>query len=81
MADKILFYGADWCGDCQRAKQFFGKHNIPYEFHDTDKEPGAKVKMMEINSGIPNIPTIVFPDGTCLIEPSDQELSQKLGIK
>ena len=33
---------------------------------------------MEINHGNASVPTLVFPDGSTLTEPSDQALRQKL---
>lgn len=81
MTNVIKLFGAMWCADCIRAKKFFVKHNIDYKFHDTDKEPRAKEIMMQINNSIPSIPTIVFPDGSYLIEPSNQELAEKLKVK
>jgi len=31
MADaKITLYGANWCGDCKRAKKFLGEQRVHY---------------------------------------------------
>ena len=37
--------------------------------------------MLELNDGKRIIPTIVFPDGSLLVEPSDAELARKLGLQ
>lgn len=32
----ITIYGAYWCPDCRRSKQFLGEHQIPYNWVDFD---------------------------------------------
>jgi hypothetical protein len=46
---------------------------------DEDDEGGRIV--MSINHGNRSVPTIVFPDGSTLVEPSDSELKSKLNIQ
>lgn len=76
----IKFYGAMWCGDCIRAKSFLNKNGIKYEFHNTDEDKKAIEFVKIINKGNKSIPTIVFPNNSILVEPTDQELARKLGI-
>jgi glutaredoxin len=77
----LKFYGALWCGDCRRSKRFLDKHDIPYEFIDTDQNAEAAAIARSYNRGRLSIPTIVFPDGSFVIEPSDRELAQKLALE
>jgi glutaredoxin-like protein len=76
--EQIIFYGADWCGDCRRSKRLLDELNIEYTMIDTEKTEGAAEKVMEINAGVKSIPVIVFSDSTHLTEPSDNELRAKL---
>jgi thioredoxin reductase (NADPH) len=76
----ITVYGTTWCPDCKRAKQFLGEQRIHYDWVDIDKDADAMVYVEEANRGKRIIPTIVFPDGTILVEPSDAELAEKLDI-
>ena len=78
MGEQIILYGADWCGDCRRAKAFFETHGIPYAWVDLTHNDEATDHVIELNNGRRVIPTIVFPDGDILVEPSDAELSEKL---
>jgi len=77
----ITLYGTVWCTDCKRSKKFLGEHRVHYAFVDVDSNPAGLAKVEELNQGKHVIPTIVFPDGSWLIEPSDAELAAKLGIK
>lgn len=74
-------YGAPWCPDCKRSKQFLGDHRIQYDYIDIDQQPGASDEVIKINKGMRSIPTIIFPDGDILVEPSNAELAQKLGLQ
>jgi thioredoxin reductase (NADPH) len=78
---EIKVYGAPWCPDCRRSKRFLGEHRIPYDWIDIDRDPAAAAFVREKNRGKQIIPTIVFPDGSFLAEPTDAELADKLGLR
>ncbi|NUQ83995.1 MAG: FAD-dependent oxidoreductase, partial [Anaerolineales bacterium] len=70
-----------WCPDCKRSKQFFGEQRVPYHYVDIDNDPDATAFVEEVNKGFRSIPTIVFPDGSVLVEPSNAQLAEKLGMQ
>jgi mycoredoxin len=70
-------YGADWCGDCLRTKSQLSELGVDFEYLDVDAHPEHKARAHEI-SGKPNIPVVIFPDGTYLVEPANSELEVKL---
>ena len=76
--EQIIFYGADWCGDCRRSKRLLEELNVEYTLIDTEKTEGAADKVVEINGGVQSIPVIVFAVGSHLTEPSDSDLKAKL---
>ncbi len=78
---EITVYGAYWCPDCSRSKQFLGEHQIPYNWVDIEADPEGEGYVVSKNGGKRIIPTIEFPDGSILVEPSNAELAQKLGLK
>ena len=80
MADTIQVYGASWCPDCRRAKRFLGEQRVAFEWHDIEAEPDGVRVVEERNAGKHVIPTIIFPDGTSLAEPSNEQLADKLGL-
>jgi thioredoxin reductase (NADPH) len=77
---EIVVYGTTWCPDCKQAKQFFAEQRITYTWVDIEHDLRAMEYVEQINQGKRVIPTIVFPDGSLLIEPSNAELAAKLGI-
>ena len=74
-------YGTTWCQDCKRAKQFFGEHRVPYAFVDVDQDADGLHLVERLNDGKRIIPTIVFPDGAVLVEPSNVALAEQFGLQ
>lgn len=81
MEKQIVLYGTSWCPDCKRSKQFFGEQRIPYAYVDIEHDSEAMAFVEKTNRGNRSIPTIVFPDGTILVEPSNAQLAEKLGLQ
>ena len=77
---KMTVYGAPWCPDCRRSKQFLGEQRIPYDWIDIDLDSDARAYVQQLNDGKQIIPTIVFEDDSILVEPTNAELALKLGI-
>ncbi|MFL2671030.1 MAG: glutaredoxin domain-containing protein [Candidatus Actinomarina sp.] len=75
---KIDFYTTDWCGDCVRSKALLNKLDVDFnEINvDLDEEANQYIKTLQVDQR--RIPTIVFEDGSFLVEPSDVELENKL---
>jgi mycoredoxin len=74
---KITMYATTWCGDCRLAKRWFDAHAIPYEYITIETDEQAAAEVLRINGGMRSVPTIVFSDGSVLVEPSVRELSAK----
>jgi len=81
MDNQINVYSTSWCPDCKRAKDFFQSHRIQYNTIDIEKNPQGMAYVRKVNHGKSIIPTIVFPDGTILAEPSNPQLAEKLGLQ
>ena len=74
---EVIYYGADWCGDCRRAKAVFAADGV--EFEERNVEQSAEFTAeAEAISGRKNIPVIQFADGAFLVEPSDADLRAAL---
>lgn len=79
----IMVFSTSWCPDCRRAKWLLDQRGVAYRAIDIEEEPEAEQRMLAINGGQWCVPTIVFPDGSYLMEPSNPELHAhlaKLGL-
>ncbi len=76
---EIKVYGAPWCPDCRQSKQLLTDLAIEFDWFDIDQDEEAAGYVRERNGGKQIIPTVVFADGSQLVEPSNDELARKLG--
>lgn len=74
---QVIMYGADWCGDCIRSKRVLDELSVPYEYVNLVQTPEA-ADVAERISGRKNIPVVLMPDGSHLVEPTDSELRSSL---
>jgi mycoredoxin len=74
---QIVMYTTEYCPDCIRAKKFFELNNIPHLRVGLEGNPEATEFVVQVNKGYRSVPTIVFPDGTVLVEPGWNELNSK----
>jgi thioredoxin reductase (NADPH) len=76
----ITVMGSSWCSDCKRAKRFLGDQQVEYKWVDVEQDEEARRFVEQHNDGKTIIPTIVFDDGSVLVEPSNAQLAAKLGL-
>ncbi len=74
---QIVMYTTEYCSDCMRVKKFFEVNNIPYLRVGLEGNSEATEFVKTINHGYKSVPTIVFPDGSILVEPAWEELKAK----
>jgi thioredoxin reductase (NADPH) len=76
----MTVYGAPWCPHCKRVKKFLAAHRVRYTFVDIDTDPQAIERIKEMQDGGQIIPTVVYPDGTHQVNPSDEDLARRIGL-
>ncbi len=74
----VKFYGAMWCGDTRRARAWMDKFKVSYEWIDVDKNKDGEEYVKSVNNGFRSIPTLLFPDGSTLVEPSTKKLEDHI---
>lgn len=76
----MTVYGAAWCPHCKRVKKFLAAHRVRYAYVDVDADPQAIGRLKELQDGGQIIPTVVYPDGTHEVNPSDEALARRIGL-
>ena len=76
----MTVYGAAWCPHCKRVKKFLAAHRVRYANIDIDAQPEAIERLKELQDGGQIIPTVVYPDGTHEVNPSDEALARRIGL-
>ena len=76
--DGIVLYGTAWCGDCRRVKRLLERRGGENGWVDVEERKGARDEMLRLNGGDRRVPTLLFADGSVMVEPSSAELAAKL---
>ena len=77
-AASIQVYATAWCPDCRLARLVLDQYGAPYQWIDITDNDEAIAYVTSVNKGNRSVPTIVFPDGLTMTEPSSRELSAAL---
>ncbi|MFT3894517.1 MAG: glutaredoxin family protein [Anaerolineales bacterium] len=74
---QIVVYSTEYCPDCIRVKKYFEANHISYLRVGLEGNQEATEFVMQVNHGYRSVPTIVFPDGSIMVEPGWHELNEK----
>ncbi|MDX1616167.1 MAG: glutaredoxin domain-containing protein [Candidatus Promineifilaceae bacterium] len=77
----IKLYTSRWCAHALSVEGFLERNHITVQRIDIDRDPADRQRLIEINGGYASVPTLIFPDGSKLTEPSLSELRQKLKLE
>ncbi len=75
---KLTVYGASWCPDVKRSRALLDREGVEYSYVDVEADAAAEARVRSLQDGERRIPTIVWDDGTFLVEPSNAELGSRL---
>jgi mycoredoxin len=74
----LTVYSTTWCGYCARLKKMLDKEHISYTEVNIEEDEQAAELVMKVNGGNRTVPTVVFPDGAALTNPSIDQVKRAL---
>lgn len=78
MPGELTMYTTRWCGFCKNLKRQLGQAGIEIAEVDIERDPAAAEYVMSVNGGNQTVPTVLFPDGTALVNPSAAQVRERL---
>jgi mycoredoxin len=78
MAQPLTMYTTTWCGYCRRLKSQLAREGIEIIEVDIERELDAAEYVMSVNGGFQTVPTVLFPDGSTLTNPSARAVKQRM---
>lgn len=78
MRDELVMFSTTWCGYCVRLKRFLDREGIAYREVNIEDDPDAAEFVMGVNGGNRTVPTVRFPNGAALTNPSPSEVVAEL---
>lgn len=74
----LTMYSTQWCGFCKRLKAQLGRAGVEINEVDIERDEAAAEFVMSINGGNQTVPTLLFPDGSTMVNPSASQVQAKL---
>lgn len=71
-------YGSPVCPQIRPCRGLLNRAGVTFEYVDIFKDGDGRAIVRSLNNGYESVPTILFPDGTILTEPSSSQLKGKL---
>ncbi len=76
--EKLIMYGTPTCPDVPPVRGMLERARADFDYVNILQDAAGSARVREINDGNASVPTLVFPDGSTLTEPSTAVLRQKL---
>jgi mycoredoxin len=74
----LTMYTTSWCGYCVRLKKLMQHEGIEFAEVNIETDEGAADLVMKANGGNRTVPTLVFPDGSALTNPTIEQVKSQL---
>src|SRR5580693_695980 len=71
--------GHRWSAPSSDAREFLARNQVPYRWYASDEPEGRRLLEAAGQDG-ETLPVIIAPDGTVLVEPSEPELANHVGL-
>ena len=78
MSGQLIMYTTQWCGFCKNLKRQLARDGIEITEIDIEQDPAAAEFVESVNGGNQTVPTLVFPDGTTMVNPSAAQVRERL---
>jgi mycoredoxin len=79
VAQPLTMYTTTWCAYCRRLKSQLAAEGIDIAEVNIEEDPSAADYVMSVNGGFQTVPTVLFPDGSAMTNPSMAAVKQRLG--
>lgn len=78
----LIVYGHDYCAQATMLARTLNDHDIEHEWRDIKRgDPAWSEELRALARGNLSVPTVIFPDGSVLVEPWPRDVLKKLGVK
>jgi mycoredoxin len=78
MSGQLTMYSTSWCGYCHRLAGQLNREGIEFAVVDIESDPDAAAFVERVNEGNRTVPTVLFPDGSAMTNPSVRDVKARL---
>jgi thioredoxin reductase (NADPH) len=82
----IRLIGLFWSPKSHETKDFLARNGVPYQWLDAESDQEARrlvdyVRSKDNTTTTPHLPILLFQDGSHIIEPTNAQIAEKIGLK
>jgi thioredoxin reductase (NADPH) len=77
----IRVVASRWSPQLHQIKDFLARNQVPYQCLDIEIKQEARQLVTNVGSNINELPLVVFPNGSYLIQPTNVQIAEKIGLK
>jgi thioredoxin reductase (NADPH) len=79
--DGLRVIGPRWSARDHQVRDFLSRNQVPYLWLDPERESEAFELLERYHLDDRKLPAVLFPDGSSIVQPSQIELAEKVGLK
>jgi thioredoxin reductase (NADPH) len=79
-AGPLRVIGLQWSPATHDVKDFLARSRVPYLWMDLEKSAGGRERVEELGVSTDELPLLIFPDGTHLLQPTNAEIAERIGL-
>ncbi len=76
--------GERWSPRSYELREFLARHQVPFRWLDVekaDRDGEVQAALSRLGSDASKLPAVLFPEGTQMLEPSNSELAERIGLR
>src|SRR6188508_338387 len=77
----IRVLGHRWSPQTHQIKEFLARNQVPYQWLDIEKDAETRSLLQSAHATEEQLPVVVFPDGSSLIQPTTAQVAEKVGFR
>lgn len=77
----VRVVGDRWSPDSHRIRDFLARNRVPYRWLDVESSEEARQIVERLDHGTPQLPGVVFQDGSYLEAPENREVAERIGLR
>ena len=77
----VRVVGSRFSPEGHQIRDFLARNCVPFEWLDIERDQEARRLLSTDDQKASHLPIVIFPDGTRLVQPTNAELAEKIGLK
>jgi len=77
----LIIIGHRFSPESHQTRDFLVRHGVPFQWLDVERDEEARRLLDAAGVNAQRLPVAMFPDGTMLVQPTNEEIARKIGLQ